>query len=131
MGKISVALGSASVVCLFIQNAEPYKSNVTSPLVPSFLVLFVAYFVAACFFVMFSCTIDTLFLCFLVDSEVNQAGSMMAPPALQKLVGKYEKSSKNRAQLKMKNRQARNGNDGSVGNFHKDHQGGDFEMVEG
>jgi len=131
MGKISVALGSASVVCLFIQNAEPYKSNVTSPLVPSFLVLFVAYFVAACFFVMFSCTIDTLFLCFLVDSEVNQAGSMMAPPALQKLVGKYEKNSKNRAQLKMKNRQARNGNDGSVGNFHKDHQGGDFEMVEG
>lgn len=101
MGKVSVGLMSGAAVCLFLDIM--YSSQVSSPLAPSMLVAVVGYHVAAIFFVMFSCTIDTLFLCFLVDCEASP-GNMLAPKELQKLVGKYEKKSKRVAAQKHEDR---------------------------
>jgi len=101
MGKMAVGLCTAALVALYLNNVEPYASNVTSPLAPCMLVFFIGYILSQLFFVVFAATIDTLFLCFLIDLEVNKDGQMMAPKALQKLVGKYEKrSTKEAVELK-------------------------------
>jgi len=97
MGKLAVALCTAALVAWYLRTIEPFASNVTSPLAPAMLCFFVGYILSGLFFVVFSSTIDTLFICFLIDSEVNKSGEMMAPKALQKLVGKYEKRSKKEA----------------------------------
>ena len=61
--------------------------------------LSVTYFIAACFFSVYAMAVDTLFLCFLVDSEQND-GSAEKPyymsPKLMKILSvknqaKYEK----------------------------------------
>jgi len=93
MGKMAVGLCTAALVGAYLMFVEPYASNVTSPLAPCMLVFFIGYILSQLFFVVFAATVDTLFICFLIDSEVNKAGEMMAPVALQKLVGKYEKRS--------------------------------------
>ena len=41
----------------------------------------------------FLAIIDTVFICFLVDAEINKSGEMLASKNLQKLVGKYKKLS--------------------------------------
>jgi len=94
MGKLAVALCTAALVAWYLRTIEPFASNVTSPLAPAMLVFFIGYILSGLFFVVFSATIDTLFICFLIDAEVNKEGEMMATKALQKLVGKYEKRSK-------------------------------------
>jgi len=67
--------------------------------VPVFILALVTYFIAACFFSVYAMAVDTLFLCFLVDSEQND-GSAEKPyymsPKLMKILSvknqaKYEK----------------------------------------
>lgn len=107
MGKLAVALVTAALVAYYLRHVEPFASNVTSPLAPAMLCFFIGYILSGLFFVVFSSTIDTLFICFLIDSEVNKEGEMMAPKALQKLVGKYEKRSKNIAVQDLQTRSTR------------------------
>lgn len=97
MGKLAVGLATAALVAIYLRTVEPFATEVTSPLAPAMLCFFIGYILSGLFFVVFSSTIDTLFICFLIDSEVNKAGEMMATKALQKLVNKYEKKSKKEA----------------------------------
>lgn len=117
MCKVSVALMNAGIVCGVLTFHPYYKDTLSSPLGPTMMVLFSTYVVASLFFIVFSSTIDTMFLCFLVDSEVNEKGSMMASIGLQKLVGKYSKQSKEDATRQKEARNAREGAD--VKDFHE------------
>ena len=57
-----------------------------------------SYMVASLFMVVYDTTIDTVFLCFLVDEEVNAVdGQMLASKGLLKVIGKYEKESQDMA----------------------------------
>lgn len=96
--KITVALLSTAV-CVGIMMAPYYKNQISSPVFPAVVCFFVSYVTAAIFMTVFSAVIDSVFLCFLVDSDQNPAGKMFASVSLQKLVGKYEKESKEKADV--------------------------------
>lgn len=121
MGKIKVSFATGSIVCAILIYVEPYKSDINSPLVPSLVSAMLAYAIAALFYVVVNGVIDTIFLCFLIDSEVNGKGQMLASAALQKLVGKYSKQSGDIAKESIKTRRARPSADG-VEDFHQDAQ---------
>ena len=48
------------------------------PLLPTVLITLAAYLISSCFFSVYEMAIDTLFLCFLQDSEIND-GSREKP----------------------------------------------------
>ena len=57
------------------------------PLLPTVLITLAAYLISSCFFSVYEMAIDTLFLCFLQDSEIND-GSREKPFYMSKLVRK-------------------------------------------
>jgi hypothetical protein len=96
IGKIAIACMSIGVAAIVIQNVAPWRTTVSSAIVPCIVVGFVGYLVAWMFFLTFSTVIDTIFLCFLVDAENSEkAGgeAMFASKSLQTLVGKYQSRS--------------------------------------
>jgi len=64
------------------------------PILPTIIITIGAYFLASCFFSVYEMAIDTLFLCFLEDSEKND-GSPEKPffmsKRLMKILGKKNK----------------------------------------
>jgi hypothetical protein len=93
IGKVAIAAMTVGLSALILNNAEPWKSTVSSAFVPCILIAIIAYCVAWLFFLTFETVIDTTFLCFLVDSEnheKNQGEAMFASKGLQELVGKYQ-----------------------------------------
>jgi hypothetical protein len=97
LGKVMVALLVIAVVHYQIENVEPYVSEVYSPVLPLIVAFLIAYVIASLFMLVFASTVDTIFICFLVDEENNGEGEMLAPESLQKLVGKYHSHSKKHA----------------------------------
>merc|ERR1712154_745566 len=76
-------------------NSEPYKSELSSPILPLVVVFIIAYGVAQMFLTVYDTAIDTIFLCFLLDEKHNKAnGQMRADPDLRAIVQKYEAQSK-------------------------------------
>ena len=55
------------------------------PLLPTVLITLAAYLISSCFFSVYEMAIDTLFLCFLQDSEIND-GSREKPFYMSKYV---------------------------------------------
>ena len=55
------------------------------PLLPTLVITATAYLIATCFFSVYEMAIDTLFLCFLQDSEIND-GSKEKPYFMSKYV---------------------------------------------
>ena len=54
------------------------------------MIVVLSYLVVSVFLTVYETTIDTIFLCFLVDEEVNGASQqMLASKNLRKIVGKY------------------------------------------
>lgn len=98
IGKVVVTLFCGGFVGLIITNAEPYKTDVSSAVFPVLITMFLAYLVASLFMVVYDTTIDTIFLCFLVDEEVNkEKGQMRARPSLVKLIDDHAVASKDAA----------------------------------
>eukprot|EP00462_Mataza_sp_D1_P001407 CAMPEP_0175092832 /NCGR_PEP_ID=MMETSP0086_2-20121207/2674_1 /TAXON_ID=136419 /ORGANISM="Unknown Unknown, Strain D1" /LENGTH=652 /DNA_ID=CAMNT_0016365723 /DNA_START=32 /DNA_END=1990 /DNA_ORIENTATION=- len=126
MGKCSVGLCVGGLVALFLMHVDPFKTTLSSPLAPALVSFALAYVISGLFFIMLDSIIDTIFLCFLIDSEVNSKGQMMATPALQKLVGKYSKRSHDMAHEWKSHRHDRP-HDG-VDDFHPDADGHGQEM---
>jgi len=117
LAKLAVAtLNACAFTGIFIYYPA-VADLISSPIAPVCVIWIVSYGVAACFMAVFQAIIDTVFLCFLVDSEANDAGKMMASDSLQKLVGKYESESKEMAEgIKKRNAKrpaAPNGSGGS------------------
>lgn len=66
--------------------------------------------------VVYETTIDTVFICFLVDEEVNGTGKMFASEKLQRLVGKYKPESDDMAaSLKYQDRRIQDGGNVNLG----------------
>lgn len=120
MGKIAVMfITAATVSCILLFSKDFGYFEVSSPLGPAVVSLLIAYIISDLFFEIFQGLVDTIFLCFLIDSEVNKDGNMMATPKLQKLVNKYDKTSQDEAKDLRKTRSVRNNMHGSMP-FHED-----------
>eukprot|EP00497_Spongosphaera_streptacantha_P003873 TRINITY_DN4607_c0_g1_i1.p1 TRINITY_DN4607_c0_g1~~TRINITY_DN4607_c0_g1_i1.p1 ORF type:complete len:148 (+),score=25.74 TRINITY_DN4607_c0_g1_i1:51-446(+) len=92
IGKASVAIATTALAAAILVYAEPYKSELTSVLFPLGIIFLVSFFVAWCFMVVYDTAVDTIFLCFLVDEEMNAAnGTMMADQELRDMVQKFSK----------------------------------------
>jgi choline transporter-like protein 2/4/5 len=72
-------------------SAEIEIPTLNFPLLPTVLITLAAYLSSSCFFSVYEMAIDTLFLCFLQDSEIND-GSKEKPfymsKKLMKILGK-------------------------------------------
>ena len=58
------------------------------PLLPTVLITLAAYLISSCFFSVYEMAIDTLFLCFLQDSEIND-GSKEKPFYMSKYISNF------------------------------------------
>lgn len=101
-----LSTGIAALVCV----TNPYlKSSLSSIWLPLIAVFVISYTMAKIFFGVVDAAIDTIFLCFLIDSEANQ-GDMFASKSLQALVGEHAEESQaianNRRALKAKGQDA-------------------------
>merc|ERR1719365_411070 len=76
-------------------NSEPYKSELSSPILPLFIIFVISLAVALMFLTVYDTAIDTVFMCFLLDEKHNKAnGRMLADEGLRNIVQKYEEESK-------------------------------------
>jgi len=84
-----LSTGIAALVCV----TNPYlKSSLSSIWLPLIAVFIISYTMAKIFFGVVDAAIDTIFLCFLIDSEANR-GEMFASKSLQSLVGEHAEES--------------------------------------
>jgi hypothetical protein len=114
VSKWFVAFATASVGTLIILYVDPYKSEVSSPVMPGILIFLIGYFVGDMFFSVFNAVIDCVFLCFLVDDKFNkatdkggQAVKMFASKNLRELVDKYAEESEEQGKEHEKKRARR------------------------
>merc|ERR1719445_240288 len=95
LGKIMIPLATTGVCAVLLLNAEPYKSELSSPIYPLVVIFIVAIAVALMFLTVYDTAIDTVFMCFLLDEKHNKAnGRMLADEGLRNIVQKYEAESK-------------------------------------
>lgn len=107
MGEFTVGIGCAAFTFLYLGYVPPYPDYITSPYIPTVLAFLIGFFVARVFFGIFDSIVDTIFLCFLIDSKENKAGNMRASKGLQKLVGKYKSSSDEKGKKHVERQQTR------------------------
>jgi len=108
IAKLMVGVSTAGLCGLVLVYVPYFQDTISSPLAPSLVIFMIGFTVASLFLSVFHAAIDAIFLCFLVDSENNEKGSMRASKALQRLVGKYEKDSEKKAKAANETRDARN-----------------------
>jgi len=100
IGQVSVALVTTSIAGISMTKGPKIKDLINSPLAPSMVVFIVSYTVAGMFMTIFDSIIDTIFLCFLVDTEHNKDQEMFSSESLQQLVKTYSAESKKIAKEK-------------------------------
>jgi len=95
-GKVIVSLITTGLCGLIIKAF--YGDTVSSIAMPCFIIFILSFVVATLFMSLFSTTIDTVFLCFLIDEEMNKAsGQMFASASLQQLVDAHAQTSQDMA----------------------------------
>jgi len=103
LGKVLIPLLTMAVCGAALLYAEPFKSELSSPMLPLVVVFIIAFGVAQMFLTVYDTAIDTIFLCFLLDEKHNKAdGQMLADPDLRAIVQKYEVESKQLADQKQR-----------------------------
>jgi hypothetical protein len=68
VGKVLIAMCTTGISGVIIYKTYP---NINSPVMPMVVIFLLAYQIAALFMTMFETTIDTIFLCFLIDEKVK------------------------------------------------------------
>ena len=81
ISKCVCALMTAAGVYYYLHRAYVPLGLISSPVIPSICVLVLAYVVASVFMMVMDVAVDTIFLCFLVDCDQNDAGTMLARKA--------------------------------------------------
>ena len=91
IGILTVTAITIGISALALTRLSMFANHLTSAYVPLIIIAVLSYSIANIFFSIFNTTIDTIFMCFLLDSEHNtQTGrTMLASESLQALVGKY------------------------------------------
>merc|ERR1740123_2369128 len=88
LGKLVVAAVSTGCCVFVLTTVEPYSSTVSDPLLPAVLTFILSYFVGSFFMTTYATSIDTVFICFLVDEESN-GDKMLADEGLKNIVAKH------------------------------------------
>jgi hypothetical protein len=95
VGQVMVALVCSAICAAVLTYMDPYKTSVSSILMPSAIVFVMAYFVASLFLTIFDASIDTIFLCFLLDEDKNgNSGKMLASANFQDIINANAAESK-------------------------------------
>lgn len=106
LGKLIVALLTTGVCGLILTTGSKYKEELQSPLAPLLVIFILAFLVSTLFMTMFETTVDTVFLCFLVDESFNkQSNNMYGDPDLVRLVNKYQVQSQEKAKRDAKRKE--------------------------
>jgi len=92
LGKVFVAFATTGIAAIVFITVEPFKTHLSSIALPCAVVFFIAFMVCNIFMIVFETTIDTTFLCFLIDEEHNK-GFMYAHIELIKLVESHKDES--------------------------------------
>jgi len=94
LGKLLVAAATCGAAAATFMYVDYYREKLSSPVVPCIVIFLLAYCIANLFMIVYETTIDTIFLCFLVDAEYNKhTGTMFAPESLKALIGAHRKES--------------------------------------
>jgi len=112
LGKILIPVFSTAIMAMVLHYHDDYE-DITSVWYPLIIIFIISLCVAQVFMTVYDTTIDTIFLCFLIDEKHNKStGAMMADPNLREIVQKYEKQSTELADSKKRNkRDAKGGGD--------------------
>eukprot|EP01006_Ploeotia_vitrea_P035993 TRINITY_DN65957_c10_g1_i2.p1 TRINITY_DN65957_c10_g1~~TRINITY_DN65957_c10_g1_i2.p1 ORF type:complete len:646 (-),score=373.40 TRINITY_DN65957_c10_g1_i2:245-2182(-) len=97
VGKVLVALVTTGFCAIIMNTNSTYKEELSSIIMPCFVIFIISLFVASLFMTIFETTIDTTFICFLVDEEHNKGGKMLASPELVAIVDKFAGDSEEHA----------------------------------
>ena len=103
LGKVVIAASSTGISLLILTYAPAYKdnANIRSFFTPCIAVFILSYIVATLFMTVFSTTVDTVFLCFLVDCQENEKeGVMLASEGLRELVQSHAQQSEQEARFR-------------------------------
>merc|ERR1712176_1607978 len=97
---ILIPIFSTAVMALVLHYHDDYE-DITSIWYPLIIIFIISFCVAQVFMTVYDTSIDTIFLCFLIDEKHNKnSGAMMADKNLREIVQKYEKESKELANSK-------------------------------
>jgi len=100
VGKLLVALITTGISGVIIY--KQYNGTLNSMVLPLVIIFVLSYMVASLFMMTLETTIDTVFLCFLVDEKYNkQSGNMLASEGLQKVINAHQKKSEEIAARKL------------------------------
>jgi choline transporter-like protein 2/4/5 len=98
LAKLSMAVGSGVLMFMYIESNDDYtaygETPLNYPVVPALITMMLGYFVASTFLNVFDLCIDTILLGFCMDKEKNKPGTFFMSESLQKLIGKYQDTSK-------------------------------------
>jgi len=92
LGKVIVAMATTGIAAIIFIGVEHYKTDLSSLAMPCAVVFLLSYLVSSLFMVVFETTIDTTFLCFLVDEEHNP-NNMYASANLRQIVNSHSDKS--------------------------------------
>jgi choline transporter-like protein 2/4/5 len=103
IGKLSIASITMGIAGYILTKMPQYADRVTSPVFPCLFVFIEAYVIASVFMLIFDTSIDTVFLCFLVDCEQNNPKGntpqkMLASDSLTSIVSNHSKESAEKAE---------------------------------
>lgn len=113
VGKLLVALVTTGIGGVIIY--KQYNQTINSLVLPMVVIFVMAYMVASLFMMTLETTIDTVFLCFLVDEKYNKAsGQMLASAGLQKVINAHSAKNEQVAARKMQLHDARSGGQSTV-----------------
>jgi hypothetical protein len=102
LGKVVIAAASTGLSLLIMTRVSGEgEAQVGSLFVPLVCVFAVSFVVASLFMTVFSCCVDTVFLCFLIDCQENERdGCMLASDGLRQLVQHHAQASMSEAKAR-------------------------------
>jgi choline transporter-like protein 2/4/5 len=101
LGKICISLFATVICYALIEINNDYINiwkEIQYPIVPSLVVLILAFIISTLFMNIYETCIDTVFLCFCYDCDLNRHNvkdEFYAPPSLKKLITDYESRPRN------------------------------------
>jgi len=93
--KLAISAGTVGICGLVLIYAEPYKTDMSSPIFTLICIFIIAYVVASFFMTTYNTAIDTIFLCFIADEQTNGVENSFADQNLKDIINKHaDKSAK-------------------------------------
>ena len=72
LGKIMIPIITTAISGFILYNINPYKSELGSPILPLIIIFIISLTIAMMFLTVYDTSIDTVFLCFLIDEKQNK-----------------------------------------------------------